>query len=259
MQGVRFLVPLMVFFLYGNVLYSLDKGQVKAKNVDGNVRISVAGGASAVLQEDQVFSDNSAVMTGPEASVTLLFSNGSTIRLTRNTIFQVRTFEQAPYNQSEGKFEELARDPSESNTDLFLQRGRLLFDVKSLNEKSAYEIYTPAGSAGIRGTHGEISYYEDPRNRKYEMCIILGKGKLNLNSELDPRIAEIKLEEEKAVCFSGDIEETTGLPKNVTDIGVPVIVAFTPSPSHPPKEEEDQSLLPISNPALFIDPSPSFP
>lgn len=224
-------------------LSAIEKGQVKAKNLKGTVTYVIGESEDFTdLAEDQVFSDNSTVNNGRDSSVTLLFSNGSTIRLTRGTVFKVREFTQEPYDKSQGEFDSLEADPSNSTTDLFLQRGRLLFNVKKLSDKSSYEIYTPAGSAGIRGTEGEVSYYDDPSNRKYEMCVILSSGKVKLDSDLDPRIAQIQLQDEKAVCFSGDLDDS-GKPSNVQKINGPVIVSPAGPPVNGPPTDNNNTVV----------------
>src|SRR5262249_46080033 len=81
-----------------------------------------------------------------------------------NAQLHIDKFQQAPFDeQKEGSFIRLSRDPSQSDTELDLRNGTLQGEVKQLNtaEKSVFNVKTPAGSAGIRGTIVSLTVVRD--------------------------------------------------------------------------------------------------
>ena len=102
------------------------------------------------------------VITAPGASVVLIFSNGATVNLRGDSVLDIETFLQDPFAQ-DFKVAEATAEPSTSTTRLNLTRGELIGNVKKLNaaDGSSFNIQTPVGAAGIRGTTFRIIFRPD--------------------------------------------------------------------------------------------------
>ncbi len=128
-------------------------GQVRAFLVKGDVTlINNTTGESSPLRRGDTFTDGHSVHTTDESSALLIFSNGSSISVRPDSRFDVEEFTQSPYDSRQGTFAQLAGDPSTSNTSVRLHDGTLVGEVKQLSSSSRYDVHTPNGSAGIRGT-----------------------------------------------------------------------------------------------------------
>ena len=102
---------------------------------------------------NEVYEEDLLVTSGAGSRVILVFSNGATINIGEESAVEIRQFVQDPFAE-EYAFAEATTEPanSTSQTRIHLSRGELIGNVKSLNEGSTFEVSTPAGAAGIRGT-----------------------------------------------------------------------------------------------------------
>ncbi len=101
------------------------------------------------------------VETGPKGEVLLLLSNGTVVTVAENSKMMVKAFDQEPF-QAEGKLiNDLKEEPSSSNVLVNLEVGSLVVQTKKLNKQSNFEISSPVGTAGIRGT--EFKMGVDPK------------------------------------------------------------------------------------------------
>lgn len=141
------LAPILAFGQTG------PTGQVRAFLVKGDVTlINNTTGESSQLRRGDTFTDGHSVRTTETSSALLIFSNGSSVSVRPDSTFDIEEFSQAPYDARRGSFAQLEADPSTSNTSLRLHDGTLVGEVKALSSSSRYDIHTPNGSAGIRGT-----------------------------------------------------------------------------------------------------------
>jgi hypothetical protein len=134
------------------------------------VRVSVLAASNttkeeAVYKEDFKTGEGYTVTTAKNASVVLVFTNGSTLNLGPDTVLNIQEFVQEDWN-TETKIAELTEEPSNSTTKLFLAKGELVGNVKKLHGErgSSFTVTTPVGAAGIRGTLFRIYYRPDPIN-----------------------------------------------------------------------------------------------
>lgn len=100
----------------------------------------------------EVLSPTSEIFVGKNSEVVLLFSNGTLATLGSNTQMKVEKFLQKDFEQSDKKIPELQEEVSSSSLLVDLQMGEMIVDVKRLKKDSHFEITTPLGVAGIRGT-----------------------------------------------------------------------------------------------------------
>lgn len=88
--------------------------------------------------------------------VVLSFSNGSNLVMQRGSDLYIDTLRQEDYDERQGAYGALASDPSRSYTKVFLSEGEVLGHTKRLRADSVFQVETPVGTAGIRGTRFRV-------------------------------------------------------------------------------------------------------
>ena len=141
------------------------KGAIIIVSVEGDVKIKKVG-QEAFLPKDNVAAgktifDGHTVITGDASKAVLLLSNGSITTVTQKSELTFQEFTQKAFEKSDTKMSELEGEPSNSSTKLKLGYGDMVFNVKKLNPGSSFEIDSPVGNAGIRGTDGQMSAHQD--------------------------------------------------------------------------------------------------
>ena len=97
------------------------------------------------------------IETGPAGKLVGLLSNGTLLTLTENTRMKVSTFEQTPFVDDGRKLADLPGEPSQSKVTLDLDFGSLVVKTKKLSKGSSFDINSPVGVAGIRGTEFQMA------------------------------------------------------------------------------------------------------
>jgi hypothetical protein len=101
------------------------------------------------------------VETGQGGNVLLLLSNGTVVTITENSKMSIDSFDQEPFETEGTLVDDLREEPSSSSVLVDLEVGSLVVQTKKLNKKSNFEISTPLGVAGIRGTEFKMRF--DPK------------------------------------------------------------------------------------------------
>jgi len=130
-----------------------SKGSALILTLEGKATVnnpSNEKGSSAYLE--QFLSPGDSLVTGPNSEVLLLLTNGTTLTVGPDTAFELESFSQANFKGGDAKVGTLEEEASASSVLIDLKVGDLVVDVKKLKKKSNFEITTPLGVAGIRGT-----------------------------------------------------------------------------------------------------------
>ncbi len=135
-------------------------GRIILARVTGEVSVlNKATQVSVAAQNIQEIGQGFIVTTTKGASLVMVFSNGSTINLKEDSVLDIEQYLQDPFA---GNFNPSTAidEPSVSNTGLKLTRGELVGNVKKLKagQGSTFNVQTPVGAAGIRGTTFRIVY-----------------------------------------------------------------------------------------------------
>ena len=141
----------IVVSVKGNVLVSTLHTGASSKYSDGKYS------SEAKAMEGDILSVGSQINVGAESEAILLFSNGTTTTLGANSQMTVRVFLQKGFAKSDKKVSALKEEVSSSTLLIDLQVGDLVVDVLKLKKKSNFEITSPLGVAGIRGTSFMLS------------------------------------------------------------------------------------------------------
>lgn len=92
------------------------------------------------------------VKTPARSYLTLLLSNGALLGIQPSTELLIETFLSNPFGKTPGTLLASAQEPANSRTKLDLKNGLLFLNTPTLNQRSRFEITTPLGGAGVRGT-----------------------------------------------------------------------------------------------------------
>jgi len=153
------------------------EGDVTVLNTDGKPLPGTEVAAGKTLFEGQ------SVKTGDAGKIILLLSNGSLTTLTPKSELILAKFKQKAFEVDPGKMvKELEAEPSTSQTKLKLGYGKVVFNVKKLNPGSSFEIDSPIGLAGIRGTDGSVEVQVDPDTGNYTGGVNMLSGNIDFTS-----------------------------------------------------------------------------
>lgn len=128
------------------------KGSARVLRTEG-ARVSLlVDGANLDIKTGALLKQGSVILTGSESSVDLLFENGVVLQIQQNSEFSIDKFLLDPFNAEGVNYKSLTNEPTTSVTQLKLDSGTILASSKKLQGGSAFEIVTPVGICGIRGT-----------------------------------------------------------------------------------------------------------
>ena len=130
------------------ILVSID-GSVKFLDPENNPKALV--GVGSIIPKSYV------IETGADGQLVGLLSNGTLLTLTENTRMRVSNFKQEPFEDDGRKLADLPGEPSQSEVMLDLDFGSLVVKTKKLNKGSSFDINSPVGVAGIRGTEFQMA------------------------------------------------------------------------------------------------------
>lgn len=141
---------------FGASFVQAQHQQIKLTRIGPTVSVTDLNGERAEFTAnggEEVYENDLVVTSGTGSRVILVFSNGSTINVGEESKVEIRQFYQDPF-ASDFSFAEATSEPagSRSETKIHLSQGELIGNVKSLNAGSTFDVTTPAGAAGIRGT-----------------------------------------------------------------------------------------------------------
>lgn len=186
----------------------------------GNIRVlKVAGGKVEYVDSTGVLSrlkegifvrQGSKILTGTNATVDLVFENGSVVQIKPETEFYIDQFLQAPFAVEGLEFSKVRDEPSRSQIHLSVAEGTIFVDVAKLKKGSRYEVVTPLGSAGIRGT----SFYIESQKGGKSAPVSIG-------------VAEGQVQFTATNGVSQPVSQGQAFAVNPTPTGI----AFTPGPA----------------------------
>lgn len=159
---------------------SMVAGVIKASNVRGDVKkVNLTDKTEVPLRNGDTLQQNHAVLTaGGESSVVLVFANGSTVRVGHDSRLEISEFLMDPLQMDISNVAALTNEPTTSRTNLRLEFGEMVGNVKTLNRAagSSFSVSTPAGAAGIRGTIFRIVYRPTGNGQAFNFTLSTSEG-----------------------------------------------------------------------------------
>jgi hypothetical protein len=155
----RLLCALVLMAVTSAVQAQSRRGLIRLTRIGPLVEVENKKGDEIVRTEydatqngERITEDNLVITTGENSRVILVFSNGATINVAADSQLDIVAFRQDPFAGEYSIADALDEPPARSRTEIYLKRGELVGNVKSLRDDSTFTVGTPAGSAGIRGT-----------------------------------------------------------------------------------------------------------
>ena len=190
---------LMVLVLAGvSSLKSAEPGKIPGKatvrTVVGPATYTKAGGGSDKLKANQVLEAGDSITTGPDAYV-YLSVNGvtSAVRIGAETTLVLKTME----NTGPGR-------EGTTDTSLDLKIGTIQGQVKKVTGDSKYEISTPHGVAGIRGTDFSVEVTANG-NGTYTVTFISISGTVVASAVVNGQLQTKTLSGGESWTVGGDV------------------------------------------------------
>jgi hypothetical protein len=163
------LVHFLILFATISVAVAQDistKGALIIASVEGQVTVINNESqqplpASKIIAGGVIY-DGHTIKTGPSSKMILLLTNGTVATIKADSSLNIKKFTQEKFDMSKTNFNDLKGEPSKSNTVIDIEIGDMVVDVKKLDKKSSFNIESPVGTAGIRGTVPAISVMQMP-------------------------------------------------------------------------------------------------
>ncbi len=200
---------------------ALQSGKVQVGKANGTVTLIDAKAQRKPLASGAVFQEGSKVETGADSSVELVFSNGSSVLLTPNTLLEVRTFRQIASAGITSPYRKMEKDPSPSVTELEVSRGKIIGEARKLNALSVFTVKTPAGLVRIRGTVFTVEYRvgADGVGRIVVDCVRGSVETHIFSSDAGPVLVEPGMQLASAIASAAlinNVAQSAGAPKAAT-------------------------------------------
>ena len=162
-----FTVFAAAFALTSGAQAETKQGKAEVKVIYGTAKYSTGGNVWVPLKVGTVLKAGAIMQTAADSTVDLNMGvNGPVVRVTPNTTL---SFDKLAYTDTGAD--------TVIETQLNLQSGRILGNVKKLAAASRYEIKLPTGVAGVRGTDYEVTA-KPLGNGKFEIRVTSITGTL---------------------------------------------------------------------------------
>jgi hypothetical protein len=140
-------IALIAAFTQGAAAQSAAPNQVLVTAIGGAAKLSTGGGGFGGLTVGQRLRKGDVIKTGPSSHVDIEIGNSvGVIQVAANSTFAI----------VDALATRTAAD-TVTDTQLDLSEGAMVFKVNKLSKASRYEIKTPRGIAGVRGTTGYLT------------------------------------------------------------------------------------------------------
>lgn len=197
-------------------------GAIKVGKVEGTVHCTSADAAARQLKVGDTVIETDTITTDKGALIVLVFANGASVKLGSDTVLKIEEFKMDPLDE-DVVVAKLEREPSASTTKLMMTRGELVGDVKHLNydKGSTFNISTPVGAAGIRGTTFRIVFRPSGDGKSFTFQLSTADGRVAFEGTVQaPADVSVPQGEELVVTAEATVDASTGAIE-VTNVVVP--------------------------------------
>lgn len=182
----------LISFLFScSCLYGVAvDGVATVSSVEGTGE--VVSQASKPLLKGVTFGGGNRVKTADKSSAIVLLSNGSKVLLNPNAVVHFKVLKQEagsllapdPDNKSQ-------KETGASITEIEVESGKVIGDVKKLVPNSVFTLKTPVGTVTIKGTVFSVAYQQNKDGTaSFSVGCLVGRVSVQM---ADPKIAPISL------------------------------------------------------------------
>jgi hypothetical protein len=133
-----------------------NKGAVIVVSIEGEVKSFEPDSSEVKVQLGDVLAESDRLEVGESSQATLLLSNGTLLTVVEKTKLTIGLFNQEPFDDASKEVADLENEPSSSQVEIDLDLGSLIVKTKKLSKNSSFDINSPVGTAGIRGTEFQL-------------------------------------------------------------------------------------------------------
>ncbi|MFP4203805.1 MAG: FecR domain-containing protein, partial [Opitutales bacterium] len=198
------LVLLTLVPFIGAVANAAELASAKVLEVKGSVTYH-AQGSEKPLKQGMIIKEGADLTTAPLSNAKLAFSNGSILTIQENSSLSFDELSQKSFNGNK-TYEELEADPSESQTRLQLNYGKVRGETKKLRDESNFEVSSPLGTAAIRGTIFSVLVGYNAERGEYSFQVTNENGEVYVISRYSGAL-DFGRGNVASKGYSGDTEE----------------------------------------------------
>ena len=207
-------------------VHAAESGKAVVRSIRGSAQYA-EGGQWMPLKVGQVLKAGSTVRTANESQVDLFMDqNGPVVRLVENTTLGVDKL----------NYDATGID-TVIETQLDLKSGRVLGIVKKMSHNSKYEIKTPNGVAGIRGTEYDVSATSVVRVVSGSLVVVYVKSDgtvvtqvVNAGEMFVPSEGAVRpIPADQLSQLVGEINDLRGVPTAALVVEEPIRVFISPT------------------------------
>jgi len=182
MKNTRFHIVLLALFgLSALTINAAQLASAKVLSVTGTVTSYAENGEESPLAVGTILTEGDSVTTTALSNALLVFSNGSELVVEENTSLTLAELSQEAFSGNKS-YEQLQADPSQSQSLLELNYGKVSGHVKQLRAGSKFFIETPLGTAAIRGTKFEVELSYNAERGEFVFSVHNKDGKVDIIS-----------------------------------------------------------------------------
>ncbi len=200
-------------------------GTFAAGTVKGDVSYKLAGTSTYLkLEPGTTLPQGSTVKTAPGALAIVVFASGSTATV-RPDSEVVINFDQKAFT---GPIP-AGSEPAVSKTQIRIVNGTVISKVSKLKKGSEYNVTSPVGAAGVRGTTFEVSYNSVTK----QFTVTCAEGAVVFNKNSDGSVTPV---------VAGQFIDNEGVAKPANPVAIAALVTaleavdVTPAPDAPSTE-----------------------
>lgn len=243
-------------FLASSAYAQREPGQIRVSLVKGEVVKVAADGSATTLKRDDMLMQSDAVKTGKGARAIIVFANGSTLTVGSDSLLKIQEFMMDPL-EKEINVADLKAEPNVSRTKLELAYGEVVGEVKKLNTAggSTYNIATPVGAAGIRGTTFRIVFRPSGDGKNFTFQLSTAEGVVVFEGVSKGSGAALDVPQDQEIVITGDIDAAG----NITFNEPPATTPLSPEAKTQIQEVQQEVKQTVQQSPEIFTPAPAAP
>ena len=180
--------------------------------VDGNAVITTVNGTGKVNEtpysKGSLILNQQRIFTDKESSVILWLSNGSRMVVNQNAVVHFKVMKQEDGSlQAPNPEDKSQKETGASITEIEVESGKVIGDVKKLATNSIYTLKTPIGTVSIKGTVFSVEYKKnDDGTVAFNIGCLVGRVTVQM---ADPNVPPVSIPAGKQLTVSAPAPEPT--------------------------------------------------